>query len=108
MISVYITCKDMAEAKLIATHLMEKRLIACANIFPVTSMFRWAGKVTSEPEVAMLCKAVKENFGRIKEETRQLHSYEIPCIVALPWHGSDEDYRKWVEDEAKPVGSITR
>src|SRR3989338_6213997 len=82
----------MAEAKLIATHLMEKRLIACANIFPVTSMFRWAGKVTSEPEVAMLCKAVKENFGRIKEETRQLHSYEIPCIVALPWHGSDEHY----------------
>lgn len=99
MISVYMTCKDMQEAKLIANHLLEKRLIACANIFPVTSMFRWAGKVASEPEVAVICKARKESFARIKEEARQLHSYEIPCIVALPWHGSDEEFRKWVEGE---------
>ena len=101
MISVYITCKDMKEAKLIAAHLLEKKLIACANIFPVTSMFRWEGKVVDEPEVSMLCKARKESFERIKEETRQLHSYEIPCIVALPWHGSSEDYRKWVEEETR-------
>ncbi len=101
MISVYITCKDMKEAKLIASHLLEKRLIACANIFPVTSMFRWNGKVAEESEVSMLCKARKESFERIREETRQLHSYEIPCIVAFPWHGSDEEYRKWVEEETK-------
>ncbi len=99
MISVYITCKDMAEAKLIATHLLEERLIACANIFPVKSMFRWNGKVTEEAEVALLCKAKKEDFERIKEEARQLHSYEIPCIVALPWHGWDEEFKKWVEGE---------
>lgn len=101
MISVYITCRDMKEAKLIAAHLLEKRLIACANIFPVTSMFRWEGKVVDEPEAAMVCKAKKESFERIREEARQMHSYEIPCIVALPWHGSDEEFRKWVEDETK-------
>ncbi|MEK6837682.1 MAG: divalent-cation tolerance protein CutA [Nanoarchaeota archaeon] len=101
MISVYITCKDIAEAKLIASHLLEKRLIACANIFPITSMFRWDGKVVDEPEVAVICKAKKETFEKIKEEVRQLHSYEIPCIVALPWHGSDEEYRKWVEEETE-------
>ena len=101
MISVYITCKDMKEAKLIASHLLEKRLIACANIFPVQSMSRWEGKIVDEAEVSMLCKARKESFERIKEEVRQLHSYEIPCIIALPWHGSDEEYRKWVEGETK-------
>ena len=99
MISVYITCKDMKEAKLIAAHLLKKKLIACANIFPVTSMYRWQGKVVDEPEIAMLCKARKESFERIREETRQMHSYEIPCIVALPWHDSDEEFRKWVESE---------
>ncbi|MBI2145465.1 divalent-cation tolerance protein CutA [Candidatus Woesearchaeota archaeon] len=101
MISVYITCKDDAEAKLIATHLLEKKLIACANIFPIRSIYRWNGKVTEEAEVAMLCKAKKESFERIKEEARQLHSYEIPCIIALPWHGSDDEYKKWVEEETK-------
>ncbi len=101
MISVYITCKDMNEAKLIASHLLEKRLIACANIFPVTSMFRWNGKVTEEAEVAMVCKARKESFERIREEARQLHSYEIPCIVALPWQDSDDEFRKWVGEETE-------
>lgn len=99
MISVYITCKDMKEAKLIAAHLLERKLIACANIFPITSMFRWQGKVVDEPEAAMLCKTRRENFERIKEEARQLHSYDIPCIVALPWHDSDKDYKEWVEGE---------
>ena len=101
MISVYITCKDMKEAKLIASHLLEKRLIACANIFPTTSMYRRQGKVVDETEIAMLCKARKDSFEKIKEEVKQLHSYEIPCIVALPWHGSSEDYRKWVEEETR-------
>ncbi len=101
MISVYITCKDQKEARLIASHLLEKRLIACANIFPTASMYRWQGKIKEEPETAMLCKARKESFESIKEEVRQLHSYEIPCIVALPWHGSDEGYKKWVEEQTK-------
>lgn len=99
MISVYITCKDHNEAKQIATHLLQKRLIACANIFPITSVFRWQGKITDESEVAMLCKAKKQDFSRIKEEARQIHSYEIPCIVAFPWQESDEEYAKWVNEE---------
>ena len=99
MISVYITCKDIKEAKLIAGRLLEKRLIACANIFPVTSLFRWKGKIVDEHEVAVICKARKESFDRIKEETKELHSYNIPCIVALPWHRSDEEFKEWVESE---------
>ena len=105
MISVYLTCRDNKEAKLIASSLLEKRLIACANIFPTTSVYRWQGKVVEEVETAMLCKARKECFKKIKEEVRQLHSYEIPCIVALPWLDSDEEYRKWVEEETNPSPS---
>lgn len=101
MITVYITCKDEKEAGRIAGLLLDRKLIACANIFPVKSMFRWQGKVTEEAEVVMLCKTRKEHFARIKEEVRQLHSYEIPCIVALPWLASDEEYKKWVEEETK-------
>ncbi len=99
MISVYVTCKDEKEAKFIATRLLEQRLIACANIFPVRSLLRWQGKIVDEAETAMLCKAKKEDFERIKEEVKQLHTYEIPCIVALPWHGSDDEFMKWVQEE---------
>lgn len=99
MISVYVTFRDEAEARKIATRLLEKRLIACANMFPVKSMYRYQGKVSEETEVAMLAKAQKKNFDRIREEVKALHSYEVPCIISLSVEHKDEDFHKWVGEE---------
>ena len=96
MITVYITFQDMAEARKIATSLLEKKLIVCANMFPVYSMFSWNGKIDQENEVAMICKAAKENFTKIDQEVKRLHSYQLPCIVAFEWHDSNKDFSKWV------------
>ncbi|MBI2133740.1 divalent-cation tolerance protein CutA [Candidatus Woesearchaeota archaeon] len=101
MITLYITFKDENEAKKIAFNLMEKRLIACANIFPIKSVYRWKGSVTDTQEHAMMAKALRKNFHIIKEEVKAMHSYEIPCIVAYPIAEADEGFRKWVEDETK-------
>ena len=97
MISVYITCKDMDEAKKIAKHLLDSKLIACANMFPVESMYNWEGKLNEESEVAMLCKALKHNFKKIESEVKKMHSYDVPCIVAFDWTASNEDYADWVK-----------
>ena len=98
MISVYVTCSSMAEAQKIAKALLEHNLIACANMFPIDSMFRWKGKLTEEKEVVMFCKAKKKNFSRIEGEIKKLHSYEVPCIVAFDWVDSSKEYSDWVEE----------
>lgn len=87
----------MAEAKKIARHLLEKRLIACANIFPIESLFWWEGKLTEEKEAAMLCKAKKESFSSIEAEVKKIHSYKVPCIVAFDWAASNKGYAEWVK-----------
>ncbi len=97
MIGVYITFKDSGEAKKIAKRLLSRRLIACANIFPVDSMFEWKGKLTEAKEAAMLCKAMKKDFKAIEAEVKRLHSYEVPCIVAFEWALSSSEFSKWVE-----------
>lgn len=97
MISVYVTCKDSGEAKKIAKHLLGKRLIACANIFPVESMFRWKGRLVEQGEAAMLCKARKKDFKAIEAEVKRLHSYEAPCVVAFDWALSSREFSKWAE-----------
>jgi periplasmic divalent cation tolerance protein len=101
MISVYITCKHEEEAAKIAKYLLEQRLIACANIFPIRSLYWWQEQIQDEKEFAILAKTKKEKFSEIKEEVKRLHSYEVPCIVAFPWHDSNEDYRQWVENETE-------
>ena len=99
MISVYITCKDLGEAKNIAKHLLDNKLIACANMFPVESMFNWDGKLKEIREVAMLCKAKKENFISIEKEVKKRHTYDVPCIVAFDWVESNKDFSRWVASE---------
>src|SRR3989338_3440438 len=96
MIAVYITCKDRGEAKKISRHLLNKRLIACANFFPIESMYWWKNKVNESKECAIIAKTVKDNFETIKKETKKVHSYEVPCIVAWDIVEGNEDYLSWI------------
>ena len=98
MISLYITFKNRKEAEKTAGILLEKRLIACANIFPVKSIFRWKRRIKRQPETAMLAKSTEENFAMIQKEVKKIHSYDVPCIVMLNAE-SNEEFSKWVERE---------
>lgn len=70
MILVYITCKNNKEANKIAKQLLQKKLIACANIFPITSLYKWEGKIANDKETVLLLKAVEKNFEKIKKEVK--------------------------------------
>ncbi len=80
MIMSYVTCKDNKEAKKISKNLLKKKLIVCANIFPIESMYYWKGKLTEDKEVVLILKALDKNYKKIEEEIKKLHSYEIPFI----------------------------
>lgn len=90
----------MEEAKKIISHLIEKKLISCANLFPVESYFRWKGKIDNSKEIVSICKTKKENWEKVKSEVKKLHSYETPCIIKLDAE-ANEDFASWVESETK-------
>jgi len=92
----YITCKNKAEAKKISRKLLDKKLIACSNIFPIESMYRWKKKLQNDKEVALLLKT-KEGFNTIKKEVKKLHSYEIPFIGMIKVKVNKE-YLKWLKE----------
>ncbi len=98
MILVYITNPTKEEAKKIAKHLIEKKLIACANIFPISSLYNWDGKLADESEFVLLGKTKEENYERIVSEVEKIHSYDIPCILKLPME-ANENYKNWLEKE---------
>jgi len=98
MILIYITCKDKAEAKKISKQLLEKRLIACANIFPIESMYRWKDKIKEDNEIVLLAKTNKKHYEEIEKEVKKIHSYEIPCIMKIKVEANKE-YYQWIEKE---------
>ena len=96
MISVYITCRDKREAKKIARHLITRKLIVCANIFSIESLYEWKGKAVDSKEAAMLCKASDANYAKIEAAVKGMHSYENPCIVSFEWKQASKEYANWV------------
>ncbi len=96
-IIVLVTAKDKAEAEKISQTLLEEKLIACANIIsPVTSLFHWKGKIDRSEECLVVMKSRLDLFGKIAERTNELHSYDLPEVLALPVVGGSEDYLGWI------------
>jgi len=99
-IFVYITNPTKKEAKKIAKHLLKKKLIACANIFPISSLCWWKGKIVDNNEFVLIAKTTKTNFEKVKKEVKKIHSYKIPCIIKIPV-SSDKKYFDWLKREIK-------
>ena len=80
--------------------MLDKKLIACGNIYPIKSIYRWKNKINGDGEYVLIVKTLEENFDKIKEEVEKIHSYEIPCIIKISVE-SNEKYFWWVNKEVK-------
>ena len=97
---ILVTTANKAEAEQISQHLVEEKLIACCNIVtPISSIFHWKGKIEKEQELLMIIKSVSNNFDKIVQKVKKLHSYETPEIIALPIILGSEDYLNWIKNE---------
>ena len=98
--TVYTTFPNLAEAQKIAQHLLEQRLVACANIMaPHQSLYWWQGKIETAQEVAVIFKTRADLFENVAAAIKSLHSYDVPCIVALPIAAGHEPFLEWIEAE---------
>ena len=98
---IYITAKDKEEARKIGKTLVAEKLAACVNIHPIKSIYRWQGQVQEEGEVALFAKTKVELADEVIERVKELHSYEVPCIVCYPIEKGYPDYLKWIEESTR-------
>lgn len=97
-IVVFVTAKDEAEAGKIAEGLIQRKLIACANIVSgIKSVFWWEGKVDRAQECLLILKSQRKFFPKIAETVRTLHSYDVPEIIALPIVEVAKPYLDWMK-----------
>jgi periplasmic divalent cation tolerance protein len=92
---VYITAGDMKNASEIARELVSRRLAACVNMFPVSSIYRWNEQIEEQNEIAMLVKTDSSRFDEIIEVVKSLHTYDLPAIEFWEIEGEPE-YLDWV------------
>lgn len=96
------TVPDRGSGERIARVLVEERLAACVNLVPsVTSVYRWEGKVEEASEQLLVIKTVAERFEAVKVRIKELHSYELPEIIAIPITKGSSEYLDWITDNSK-------
>lgn len=86
------------ESKKIARILIEEKLAACVNITEVNSYYRWEGEFCEDKEALLIIKTEKSRVDRIIERIKEVHSYELPEIIALPIVAGYDKYLEWVDE----------
>ncbi len=103
LILVYTTWESVEQAKKAAKHLLEKRVCACVNIYPqMEPMFWWPpkeNKIDESKEVVMIVKTIQEKYDELEKEIYKIHTYEVPCIIAIPTYKVNKDYYDWIKGE---------
>jgi len=96
---VFMTASSVEEASRIAEALVEESLVACVNtIDACQSVYRWQGKVVKDREVLMIAKTTTENVPAIEKRVAELHSYDVPEIIACDLTSLAAGYQAWLED----------
>ena len=105
-IQVTTTTAKREDAERIAGALVEGRLAACVQILgPLTSIYRWQGRIETAGEWLCLIKSRQSRYGGIEAAIRALHPYETPEIVAVPITAGSRDYLDWLGKEVTPPGA---
>ena len=102
---LFITTEADEEAQLISRVLLERRKAACVNIVPgISSLFWWQGAIDSARESLLVVKTRAALVDDIIRLVKEIHSNDIPEIIALPITGGNKDYLEWVAREVEDVG----
>lgn len=99
---VYITTSDSEESGRIARAIVADRLAACANVLDgVTSVYWWGDELVDASESAVIAKTAEDRLKGLRERVTELHSYDLPCVVAMPIAEVSAEYRAWIVAETR-------
>lgn len=99
---ILVTAAAKTEAEMIARSLVASKLAACVTLFPVQSIYTWQDQIEQSEEWQLIIKSDLDRFADLEAKIRDLHSYEVPEIVALPIMAGSQSYLHWMSQQVTP------
>ena len=102
VVVILVTASSEEEAAAIGRALVAECLIACANVISgVRSIYRWEDGVSDETEWLLVLKTRRDRVGAVEARVRELHSYDVPEVIALPVIAGSSPYLAWIASETR-------
>lgn len=100
---VYMTAADQAEAEMLAATLVRQKLAAGVHLYPIRSQYWWEGQIQHATEYALVAQCTHEGYAQLEACVRSLHSYQTPCIVAVPIVQGNPAFLDWIAHNTNPL-----
>jgi periplasmic divalent cation tolerance protein len=101
-VQITTTTGTRHDAEQIAAELVSRRLAGCIQIIgPISSTFRWQGKVETAEEWMCIVKTGRAQLGAIQKLFEEIHPYEVPEVIATPIVDGDQAYLKWLGEQVE-------
>jgi periplasmic divalent cation tolerance protein len=102
---IFMTVGNEEEAVRIAKDLVESRLAACVNVVnPIRSIYRWEGKICDDQELLLVAKTHVAQLSSLISRVEELHSYDVPEVLAVPVEAGSRPYLEWVDSSCGEAG----
>jgi periplasmic divalent cation tolerance protein len=96
---ILTTCPNAEVAGRIAKTLVDERLAACVNVLPpMHSVYRWKGTVEQASEQLLIIKSRRDDYAAVERRIRDLHTYELPEVIAVPIASGLAAYLAWIDN----------
>lgn len=96
---IYTTIEKVEQAELVARTLLDEKLVACVNMWPITSMYTWQEKIEKSSEIAIFLKTKEECHNLVYKRLKEIHPYECPAIITLDVTKAHPDFMQWVQSQ---------
>jgi periplasmic divalent cation tolerance protein len=93
---IYSTFPNMRTAREIVDGLVRTKRAACGNIFKISSIYRWKGKIEKSPEYAAFIKTRMSKYHAVQRYIKENHPYDVPEIIAWEITRGQKDYLGWL------------
>lgn len=103
LLAVLTTIDDEIRARALAAELVERGLVACAQISRIESVYKWKGEIVQEPEFRLLLKTSEARYAELEHAIGELHPYDCPAIMALPVERVEADFGDWIVAQTRPA-----
>ena len=101
-VQITTTADSGPAAERIATELVNRRLAGCVQIVgPIQSVYRWQGAIERAEEWLLLIKTAADQYAAVEAAIRELHSYDVPEIIATPIAAGSDGYLTWLRDQTR-------
>lgn len=100
---VFSTFGTADEARRVGRALVEEHIVACANLLPqIESIYHWKGQIETSAETMAVFKTTTDRYWQLETRLREMHSYEVPEIIAIRIHAGLPAYLRWIDESCLP------